>query len=470
VHTDEGDTMVKFADQTETAAGTPAGGRASGAGENVNELIVDAAVATKQKVLLVENEQDAAALRDRGVAAIPLPSQGELQKLAAAMAGGDAAIVLPKRARSREAAHETAKVLDAAGVTTRIVLLKGAVRQVGLAQWLKGDGTPEELEALTAAVRPWQPPRSFRSLAEILTDPSVTALPEVVVPGVAFRGRSTLFAAREKLGKSTFARAMLAAVSSGGEFLGDICRGGTVLLIGLEEHVGDIARSLQEFGADPHRVVIVEPEGVRGQDPIGMIERITEHLEPDLVVIDTLAALTAHLDSVPDAGDAGRWTAIMSRLTGLARVNDAAVVILHHGRRSDGRYRDSSAIGGGVDMILEVQERQDGSRKVTGRGRWPFDDFVYSFDGRSFTIVARSRSIEAQILDFVSRTPGASQRQVEQAVTGKRETVRYAVQKLIEEGALDDRGTGRGRELHRPAPRPAGAPADSVHSTSGRHA
>src|SRR5690606_2206881 len=98
-------------------------------------------------------------------------------------------------------------------------------------------------------------------------------------------------------GKSTFARAMLAAVSSGGEFLGDLCRSGTVLLIGLEEHVGDIARSLQGFGADPHRVMIVEPEGIRGDDPIGMIERITEHVEPDLVIIDTLAALTAHLDS-----------------------------------------------------------------------------------------------------------------------------------------------------------------------------
>jgi hypothetical protein len=460
--------MVKFADQNETAAGTPTGGRASGAGEDVNELIVDAAVATKQTVLLVENEQDAAALRDRGMPAIPLPSQGKLRKLAEAMSGGEAAIVLPKRARSCEAAISAARVLHSAGVTARIVLLKGAVRRDGLTQWLEGGGTVQELETLAGGVRPWQPPRHYRSLAEILADPSATALPEVVVPNVAFRGRSTLFAAREKLGKSTFARAMAASVSSGGQFLGDLCRGGTVLLIGLEEHVGDIARSLQEFGADPHRVIIVEPEGIRGDDPIGMIERITEHVEPDLVIIDTLAALTAHLDSVPDAGDAGRWTAIMSRLTGLARVNDAAVVIIHHGRRSDGRYRDSSAIGGGVDMILEVQERKDGSRKVTGRGRWAFEDFVYVYEGGVIRAVSRSRSIEAQVIDFVSRTPGASQRQVEQAVTGKREAVRETVQRLLEEGALDDRGTSKGRELH-PAPaRPAAAPSQVGSGTSAR--
>lgn len=453
--------MVLFAEQNGTAAEVHGTQLSQEAGDVFDEWNVDAAAAAKETLLLVENARDAEFLRALGAHAVPLPSPGDLRRLAPAAVGAEIAILIPKRTRSRKSALEAARELTAAGATVRIVPFKGIAHKNGLASWLEGGGTLNDLDLLVSSSRPWQPPRLYRSLAAILADPSALELPQVVVPNVAFRGRSTLFAAREKLGKSTFARAMLAAVSSGGEFLGDVCHSGTALLIGLEEHVGDIARSLRDFGADPHRVMIVEPEAIRGDDPIGMIEKITEHVEPDLVVIDTLAALTAHLDSVPDAGDAGRWTAIMSRLTGLARVSDAAVVILHHGRRSDGRYRDSSAIGGGVDMILEVQERKDGSRKVTGRGRWAFDDFVYSFDGRSFSVVARSRSIEAQVLDYVGRTPGASQRQVEEAVTGKRQAVRETVQRLLEEGRLDDRGTSRGRELHRVAARPTDAPTES---------
>lgn len=462
--------MVMFADLNQAGVSGPApeeelaGGKGA---EDADLAIVDRALTAKRTVLVVENERDAEALRERGAAAIRLPSGQRLRTLAPALAGGEVSIVVARRARSHQAAVDAARVLTAAGASTRIIGLRGCARGEGLAGWLSDGGTLADLEAMSSAVPPWQPPALYRSLAAILADPAATELPQAVVSSIAYRGRSTLLAAREKSGKSTLARGMLAAVSSGGEFFGEVCRIGTVLLIGLEEHVGDIARTLQAFGADPHRVMIVEPDALRGDDPIGVIERIVEHVEPDLVVIDTLAALTALLDSVPDAGDAGRWTAIMSRLTGLARATDAAVVILHHARKKDGRYRDSSAIGGGVDMILEVQEKGD-DRKVSGRGRWPFDDFVYGFDGRVFRLVSRSRSIDAQVLDFIARTPGASQRQVEQAVTGKREAVREIVQKLLEEGAIEDRGTGRGRALHRIGPRPGGAPSGSGCSTSRR--
>ncbi|HSL82427.1 MAG TPA: hypothetical protein VLF66_06590, partial [Thermoanaerobaculia bacterium] len=86
--------------------------------------------------------------------------------------------------------------LTKAGVTTRIVLLKGRACRDGLTRWLEDGGTLQDLERLVAGTRPWQPPKLYRSLAAILADPSALERPEAVVPNVAFRGRSTLFAAR----------------------------------------------------------------------------------------------------------------------------------------------------------------------------------------------------------------------------------------------------------------------------------
>src|SRR6266851_2237255 len=83
--------------------------------------------------------------------------------------------------------------------------------------------TREVLDGIAARL-----PRS-RSLAQLLLDPEATKPPPVVVPGLAWKGRLTLVAAREGTGKSTLLSAVAAAVTTGGEFLGERCAKGMVL-------------------------------------------------------------------------------------------------------------------------------------------------------------------------------------------------------------------------------------------------
>jgi RecA-family ATPase len=93
-------------------------------------------------------------------------------------------------------------------------------------------------------------------LDEVWENDEMMQPPAPVVPYLAWGSRSTLLAAREKSGKSTLTGYMAAQVSRGGEFLGEPCQRGHVLIIGLEEFIGDTARRLQQFGANGKMISI----------------------------------------------------------------------------------------------------------------------------------------------------------------------------------------------------------------------
>ena len=97
----------------------------------------------------------------------------------------------------------------------------------------------------------------IRSLASILEDPEALRPPTVVVPRLAWAGRVTLLAAREKGGKSTTATASAAAVSRGGSWLDAVTATGSVIWFGLEEHTSDLVARVCEWDADPKRVHVL---------------------------------------------------------------------------------------------------------------------------------------------------------------------------------------------------------------------
>jgi hypothetical protein len=139
----------------------------------------------------------------------------------------------------------------------------------------------------------------------------------------------------------------------------------------------------------------------------------------------------------------------MKALTRLARDSGAAVLLLHHARKSDGQYRDSSAIGAGVDYILEMQPGdEDNVRKITGRGRRAVEDCVIRLEGGRYVLAAGEASLDARVLLFIEANPGCSMRALRDAVVGKAEVIQSIVRTLISSGAVQDRGTGRGMKLH----------------------
>lgn len=307
---------------------------------------------------------------------------------------------------------------------------------------------------------PNRPP--VRSLAEILDDPAALEPPTAVVPRMAWRGRVTLLAAREKAGKSTIAGAAAAAASSGAAWLGEPTVPGPVLLIALEEHISDVAARLSHWGADHESTYVVESLATAGE-PLRAIRAAVEHVQPALVVVDTLAALVDHLTARPDPGSATAWTPIMAALTRTARESDAAMLLLHHARKSDGAYRDSTAIGAGVDAILEMMEDgQDADvRKIRVRARWRVGDYSVRLIGDKYELASGELSLDARVLLRIKAHPGCSLRQLRDGISARAQEVSAAVERLLDRGAIVDLGTsGTGRQLH---------PAEKGGNHSGNH-
>ena len=60
----------------------------------------------------------------------------------------------------------------------------------------------------------------------------------------------------------------------------------------------------------------------------------------------------------------------MSELLGLAQSSGAAILVLHHAGKKDGEYRDSTEIGAGVDMLIQMPGGIKGNRqRLEAKGR-----------------------------------------------------------------------------------------------------
>ncbi len=292
------------------------------------------------------------------------------------------------------------------------------------------------------AVVPVEPvARRIRTMLELLEEPGLLQPPRPVVPKLGWEGRVTLLAAREKAGKSTLASAAVAAVSAGDWLFGTRLTPGKVLLLSLEEHVGDVVRRLRRFAAQPGCVFILE-HLVR---PLEDLEAAVAELRPALVVIDTLPAFVEML--APESGSASMWTPIMSAIARTAHESGAAMVLLHHADKMHGKYRDSTAIGAGVDVILEMKPGTDPSiRRVSSRGRFRVDEFAWRLveDGPSshVELATGELSLDAQILLHIERTPGCSLRSIRAAAEGAAVAeIDVAVHRLEARGAIHNTGT-----------------------------
>lgn len=282
-------------------------------------------------------------------------------------------------------------------------------------------------------------------LSEILEDPEVAKPPQSVVPYLAWQERVTLLAAREKGGKSTLASAAVSAASAGKEFLGEMTEPQTVLWISLEEHISEISRRFIDFGADPGRIIVANAF----LDPYKDIPEICKDVSPSIIVWDTLGAFADAVALRPiEPGDSAQWTRIVRWITTMSRAHGASSIILHHARKSDGRYRDSTAIGANVDVILEMFGEKNDPRTLKGIGRWMIPETRVVMREGAFFLVGED-SLKKEIVAFVKRHPGCSWRDLRSGVQGRDSDVKKARDELLEEKKLLNKGEGA-HEYHAP--------------------
>jgi len=122
------------------------------------------------------------------------------------------------------------------------------------------------------------------------------------------------------------------------------------------------------------------------------------------------------------------------------------VLLLHHSKKSDGAYRDSSAIGAAPDVVLELRRPTDGSNRrelIVAKSRWPLADLTLELGENGYQLVRRTDlGVEAQLLLFVQQHPGCSKTELRDGVKGKHEAVEAALGRLLAKGAVRNTGAG----------------------------
>jgi hypothetical protein len=230
-------------------------------------------------------------------------------------------------------------------------------------------------------------------------------------------------------------------VSRGEEFLGEYCVNGDVLIVGLEEFLGDVARRLKRFGAHGDRVTLMNGflgEQSRADELRGHVEDLT----PALTVVDSLIAFAN--DRGIDENDAAMAT-VVQPLTDMAHATGTALVIVHHANKAQGRARGSTAIMGATDVVCEFfvpdEDADPTNRRVRSVGRVPLiRQFDMRFDGDTFTLGdAQEAPIESRILATVRDRPGISTNDLAAACGGRREHVISTLHRMQAETVIENK-------------------------------
>ncbi len=265
--------------------------------------------------------------------------------------------------------------------------------------------------------------------------PELLAEPTPVVPFIAWPGRKTLFAGREKSGKSTLVCAGVARATQGVDFLGQPTTPQRVLWV-TEESRADITRRATEMGAKPRGIAIVSI----GQDPWGDLATAFKETAPHVVVIDSLSWFASLGEEQENS--VGAWLPIFKKFSKLTDAG-VALVLLHHSVKysETGEYRGSTAIGANVDVILRTKKFADGSRHRSFRAdsrmniAREFDVTLLDLKTGEFKLTQgveeiMEEKLEDQIVLYLAQHPGVSLNTLKEAVGKRKEAVREALGRL----------------------------------------
>lgn len=352
-------------------------------------------------------------------------------------------------------------ILDTAEAALKAEAARNAISRAAGAP--DEDRTPEMLRELFDSVEDLEPigPEDDRpaevTYAELVEEVDEDEGVPTVVPRFCWRGWTTLLAGRKGTGKSTLATAAAAAASKGRDFLGQEVEEGEVLYVSLEEGRRQMAERLRHYGPHPERLhVRFRLEA----NPLSELEDRVREIRPDLLVVDHLMALATDLNPDLDPGNSADWYPILRPLRELGVRYDMAELLLHHGRKSDGTSRDSSAIQDIPDVEFHIERGEEHSvrRLNVLKQRHVVDqvpDFAVRRAGTAgaprFELLTGSLPARQQILSYVGQHPGASKRAIRDAVSGRAERVDSTLGQLTSEGEVEHRGQGNDSGYYPPS-------------------
>lgn len=189
---------------------------------------------------------------------------------------------------------------------------------------------------------------------------------EYLVAGLIPKVGVTLIVGAESAGKSLLMAELAGEVSGGGIWAGRALTAGAVLYVSPERGAVTRRRLHAIAGTDPCIAIASGAFDLRSPNAIAELREAARKVETragiglSLIVIDTLAAATPGIRE-NETSDLAR---IGTALGHLSEELNAAVVILHHVRKSDGQARGSSALPAAADAVLRVVADKSGRRVI----------------------------------------------------------------------------------------------------------
>jgi hypothetical protein len=128
---------------------------------------------------------------------------------------------------------------------------------------------------------------------------------------------------------------------------------------------------------------------------------------------------------VEDLNAAIQWQPVLRALRSAMQQTSSACVLLHHTKKSTGHYRDSSQLGAGVDVILEMAGAAEDAtvRRVRAQGRVRTEDFTIRYVGERYVLDAKGLPLESRICRAIEGQPGIGLGKLRQAVGGESDVI-----------------------------------------------
>ena len=307
-----------------------------------------------------------------------------------------------------------------------------------------------------------EPREAFKSI----WDYSAEDAPEVLIPGVAWRGMVSMITSAPKLGKTSLIANGIAAWHDGRDFLGEPCGPQGPVLYVSETPVGLLRSWLTRYGCPDDAAI--DAGGVRRSSTI--VLAAAENV-PDLIVIDSIT------DLFSASGAGNLWNAgDVRKLIQPLRELGCAVVLVHHVRKSDGAARDSSDLTALTDMNVSFDpgyafgggDPPSGPRRLGYFGRWTEPTRELTFTEADGYALARSTGgggttgggadpfilhgvprapLDARVTDYLMQHPEASGVQIRTALGCHHRALRPALERLVSGGDIESHKGSRGAIL-----------------------
>ena len=334
-----------------------------------------AAVQRGQRVYVVEGEKDADTLAGIGLFGTTNPfGAGKWDAcFAESLTGADVVVIPDRDEKGHMHAADVARSLAGVALSVRLLELDGPEKS-DVTDFFERGGTREQLEALADAAIPLRHDSSD-SAGPLEADDFLTFLtgdelllrnpPEWLIDGVLpARALGILFGSPGS-GKTFAAIDAAHCIAYGLPWHGRRTRQGSVVVIAAEGHAGALGQRDAAWRAYHRRE---SASSVRYYcESVQLIERpavarLVKSLNRDgkppvLLIVDTFARCTENADE-NSSTDMKQAVGAASRI--IAETG-AAVLLVHHTRKSDGVLRGSSVLSGAADTVIFADKaRGDG--------------------------------------------------------------------------------------------------------------